>query len=579
MYSTKNLSLISKIILLTLLLISFYNGIFSPPPLVTFTTDENFIGESGIFLLFGITPRALEWAALPSTIIAYIIFIIWCFLSLIKNFSSIQGLPDILTIFDRNAFYYLSHREEFVIWERYIQIILVGIIIYKTTQFIIHSKHPTLKLELKFILIFLCLCSEILWIPVPLIRPEAVSGSLFLYLIIRILFTEKINPKTAAVLLIIFILSFTQRLIFLFFGPFVIGTVLIHLRQQKIPWKTYLNYFGVIILALFALMPFILTDTFVVLKSFLGGVFTKINHDKMDTFFNMSYINNFIREPLNLVFSFFCIIGLWFFYKIYPVKSIAVAFILNFLFILYSSLKAAQLYDSHTFPLSIMAIILIAFGIYGMVLMVNENLKKWVLITLSLFLMANTVLSIQKNKISVNEQQQNLADAIGWIKSLNNNEKILLSLNFDGLIPKNKSCLLREYSANANEDYRINKLSKLLKIAKTDSISKFTLPILAQSFAFEDEKLFDTQYQIAIKYLETDKSKHFDTDYFFENNNNMSHCYVEKEALNRFYEGKYHFIVSQIQLPNLKPIKSFLKRGGEIFWAYEFKEAKNSLIK
>ncbi len=572
MYSIRNLSLISKIVLFTLLAISFYHGIISPPPLITFTTDENFIGESGIFLLFGMTPRALEWAALPSTLIAYLMFILWCGFTLLKNLSSIHGLPDILTVFDKNAFYYLNHREEFVIWERWIQLILIGFIIYRTIQFILNSKHPILKPEIKLILTVLCVCSDVIWISVPLIRPEALSGSLFLYLIVRLLFTEIITPKIASILLIIFILTFTQRLIFLFFGPFVVGTILIHLWQQKISWKTYSNYIGIVILALFALMPFIITDTFVVLKSFLGGVFTKINHDKMDTYFNMLYINNFVMEPINLIFSVFCVIGMWYLMKLHSSKSIAIIFILNFLLILFSSLKAAQLYNTHTFPLSMMAIIMIAFGIYGLSMFIKVNQRKLILGILTVILVVNTVWTIQKNKALVIGQQQNLADAIAWIKSLNNNEKILLSLDFDGLIPKNKTCLLREYEANASDDYRMKKLNNLLKMPVTDSLNKFTLPILAQSFAFEDEKLFDTQYQIALKYVDTDTAKRFDTDYFFKNNNNMSHCYVESEALNRFKEGKYHYIISQVQVPDLKPIISFLKGGGDIFWVYEFKK-------
>lgn len=572
MYTTSNLSLISKIILLTLLAISFYHGIISPPPLITFTTDENFIGESGVFLLFGLTPRALEWAALPSTLIAYLIFIIWCGITLIENVGSLHTLPDILTLFDKNAFYYLNNREEFVIWERWIQLFIIGLIVYKTTQFILNSKHPTLKPELKFILVFVCLCSDIIWVSIPLIRPEALSGSLFLYLIVKLLFTEKVTPKYAAILLVIFIISFTQRLIFLFFGPFVVGSILIYLWRQKISWKTYLNYLGLVLLALFALMPFIITDTFVVLKSFLGGVFTKINHSKMDTFFNMIYINNFIQKPINIIFSLLCLIGIGTIIKLHSAKSVVIIFILNFLFVLYSSLRAAQLYDTHTFPLSIMAIILIAFGIYGIVLLLRENQRKWVLSILGLLLLVNTILSVQQNKSSVIAQQQNLADAILWVKSLNNDEKILLSLDFDGLIPKNKICLLREYEANASEIYRINKLNKLLKMPPSDSVSKFTLPILAQSFAFEDEKLFDTQYQIALKYVDTDAKKRYNTDYFFENSNNMSHCYEKSEALKRFQEGKYHYIVSQVQMPGFRLINSFLKAGGDIYWAYEFKK-------
>lgn len=575
MYSTRNLSIISYSILLILLATSFYHGIVSPPLLITFTTDENFIGESGIFLLFGITPRALEWAALPSTLIAYLMFIIWCGFSLFRNISNIHGLPDIMNIFDKNAFYYLNHREEFVIWERWIQLLLIGLIIFKTIQFVIRSKHPVLKPEIKFILILLCVCSDVIWVSVPLIRPEALSGSLFLYLILRILFTEKITPKIATILLIFFIITFTQRLIFLFFGPFVLGSILINLWQQKIPFKTYVNYFGVVILALFALMPFIITDTFVVLKSFLGGVFIKINHDKMESYFNMSYINSFVKEPIHLIFSFFCVLGMWFLVKLHTSKATVIIFIFNFLFVLFSSLKASQLYNTHTFPLSMMAIIMIAFGVYGLILFINERQRIFVLSILTLLLFINTIWTVQKNKASVMGQQQNLADAIAWIKTLKNNEKILVSLDFDGLIPKNKSCLMREYETNASETYRMNKLSKLLKIPISDSLSKFTLPILAQSFAFEDEKLFDTQYQVALKFVDSDLGKRFDTDYFFKNNSNMSHCYIKDEALTRFREGKYGYLVSQEKLPTLTPIKSFLKSGGEIFYAYEYKTVTN----
>ena len=555
-------------------MVSIYYGILSPPPLITYTTDENFIGESGIFLLYGNTPRALEWAALPSIFIAYALFLVWCGFLILKSISSAHGLPDILTIIDKNAFYYLNHREEFVIWERWIQIFVVGFIIYKTIQFIIYSKHPILKSEIRIILMLLCLCTDAIWITIPVIRPEALSGSLFLYIIVRILFTEKITLQIATTLLILFILTFTQRLIFVFFSPFVIGSILIHLWEQKIIWKTYLKYFLIVILALFALMPFIITDTMVVMKSFLGGVFIKINHNQMDTYFNMEFINNFFNKPINIFFSIFAIIGSWFWVKLYSSKFISFLFIANFLFILFSSLKAAQLYSTHTFPLSTMAIIMIGFGIDSIIKLVKGNLKKWVLEILALFLIFNSFWAIHKSNIAITEQLQNIADAVSWVKGLENNEKIALTLDFDGLIPKNKACLLREYDANASDNYRIHKLAKLLKMPLSDSISKFTIPILAQSFAFEDEKLFDTQYQIALKYVDSDSTKRFDTVYFFENNNNMSHCILKDQALRSFQAGKYKYIISKDQIPNLTPVKSFIKNGGDIFWAYEFKSVK-----
>jgi hypothetical protein len=572
MYSIRSLSFVSFGILLIFVIISFYYGVISPPPLITYTTDENFIGESGIFLLFGNTPRALEWAALPSTFIAYFIFLIWCGISFIPQFKSLHGLTDILTVIDRNAFYYLNHREEFVLWERIIQILLVGFIIYKTIQVIIYSKLPALDSNLKTILTILCVCSDIIWFTVPLIRPEALSGSLFLLITIKILFIEKITPKIATSILIIFILTVTQRLIFLFLSPFVIGGVLLHLWNQNIGWKVYLKYLTIVVLALFAFMPFIITDTFVVLKSFLGGVFIKLNHDKMDTYFNMTYINDFLSKPLNVVLSILSIIGTWFIIRKYPSKLLISLFLGNFLFFLFTSLKAAQLYVTHTFPLSMMAIILIGFGLAGILELIKGQSKQWVLMGFSIILIANSLYAVAKNNADIKEQQQNLADAIAWVKALKNNEKIALELDFDGLIPKNKATLMREYQANASEKYRIGKLHRLLKVPQLDSLNKFPLPIIAQSFAFEDEKLFDTQYQIALKYVDTDNLKRFDTDYFFENNSMMSHCLLREDALNRFENGQYHYLISKAQLENKKPIKTFLKTGGTGFWVYENKK-------
>lgn len=571
MYSTRSLSYVFFGILLIFITISFYYGIISPPPLITYTTDENFIGESGIFLLFGNTPRALEWAALPSTFIAYLIFLIWCGISIISQVKSLHGLTDILSVIDKNAFYYLNHREEFVIWERVIQILLVGFIIFKTIQFIIHSKHPALNDNLKTILIILCVSSDIIWVTVPLIRPEALSGSLFLLITIKILFIEKISPKIATSILILFILTVTQRLIFLFLSPFVLGGIMIHLWQQNIGWKVYFKYLSIVFLAIFAFMPFIITDTFVVLKSFLGGVFIKLNHDKMDTYFNMTYINDFLGKPLNIILSLLAVIGTWFIIKKHPSKLLIFLFLGNFIFFLFTSLKAAQLYVTHTFPLAMMGLILIGFGLAGILELIKGKSKQWVLIGFSIILIVNSLYAVAKNNADIKEQQQNLADAIAWVKSLKNNEKIALELDFDGLIPKNKGTLMREYQANASEKYRIGKLHRLLKVPQSDTLNKFPLPIIAQSFAFEDEKLFDTQYQIALKYIDTDNRKRFDTDYFFENNSMMSHCLVREDALQRFETGEYHYLISKAQLDNKKPLKTFLKTGGTGFWVYENK--------
>lgn len=571
MNSLRNLSLLSSAILVVFLLISFYYGVIAPPPLITYTTDENFIGESGVFLLFGNTPRALEWAGLPSTFIAYFIFLIQCAIELVVHRSEIHSIPDVLSLFDKSAFYYLNHREQFVVWERIVQLFLVGIITFKTLQFIIKAGHSSLTHSVKTILVFLCVTTDAIWISVPVIRPEALSGSLFLYIIIRILFTEKLSPKIATFLIGLFMLTFSQRLIFLFMSPFVVGGVLWHLSQQKIGWKTYVNYGSVVLLAFVACMPFILTDTLVVLKSFLGGIMIKMNHSKMDSYFNYGFIFTFLRNPLNIVFSIFALIGTTFFVKYYHSKLLSLLFIGNLLFFLFNSLKSAQLYITHTFPVAMMALVLIAFGVASVSELIKSKLKTVVILAFGMVLVVASIVSIYRTNVGIYYQQRNLADAINWVKTLPDNEKLALELDFDGLLPKNKACLVREFLGNESKKYRTEKLHKLFKIPLPDSTQASNLPIIAQALGLEDEKLFDTQYQIMLQYVDTDNSKRYDTDYFFNNNNMMSHCLVQGEAFKNFATGKYHYLVSKTPITGFPLIKSFAAPFGEAFWVYENK--------
>ncbi|MBB6004499.1 hypothetical protein [Arcicella rosea] len=568
----KNLPIIATVTLLLFSILSVYYGIISPPPLVTYTTDEHFISESGVFLWYGCTPRTLEWAGLPSIFIAYTLFIVQCMSQIVSHFSELHQITDFLKVFDDNAYYYLNHRNEFVLWERAAQIIIVGIILFNTVRFILKSTHFLLTNHTKVILVLLCISVESIWVTITLIRPEAISGSLFIYIILRILFSEKITPQIATTIVILFIVTVSQRLIFLFITPFIIGSLAVHLRAQKIAFKTYLNYFLVILFALFTFIPFALTDTFVVLKSFFGVIFIKMHQSPMPTFFNYAFILDFLTSPTNIFFSVCTVVGAWFLLKVYPSKTIILMYIGNLLFFLFTSLKSAQLYPSHLFPATMMSIILIGFGFVAVVQTQKEYLKKYLVTVFCLLLIANSGYGVYSNNKRMTAEQINLAEAIKWINSLDNNETIALELDFDGFIPKNLACLEREKHANISEAYRVDKLSKLLKIQVSDATQQVNaLPIIAQAFASEDEKLMDVEYQILLKNVHTDSSKRFNTYYFFDTSSMMSHCMVRDEAYQKFEENQYHYLISAKQLDKYKPIKAFEKDGGGKYWVYEQK--------
>lgn len=574
----KNLSVIATVIVLLLSIISIYYGIISPTPLITYTTDENFISESGVFLWYGCTPRTLEWAGLPSIFIAYFLFVFQCIYQIIIHFSEIHQLTDFLKIFDNNAYYYLNHREEFLLWERGVQVIIIVIILLKTVQFILKSHHFLLSNNVKIVLVFLCISIESIWVGTTLIRPEAISGSLFMYIIIKIFFSEKITPKIATIICVLFIITVSQRLIFLFMTPFVVGSLGIHLWEQKIPFKTYLNYFLVILFALFTFIPFILTDTFVVMKSFFGVIFIKMHQSQMSTYFNYAFIMDFTKSPMNIFFTICAIAGIWFLLRMYKKKSIALLFVFNLLLFLFTSLKSAQLYPSHLFPATIMSIILIGFGVLGVIQYQKESFKKYLVVIFCVFLIANAAFGVHYNNKRMAAEQMNLADAVAWIKTLNNNEVIALELDFDGFLPKNMECLKRERDANISEEYQIDKLRTLLKIQIADSTKKADyLPVIARSFATEDEKLMDIEYQVLLKNVKYDRTKRFNTFYFYDTSSMMSHCMIREEAYKKFDEMKYHYLISAKKLNQYKPIKTFEKQGGAQYWVYEQKGFKNVL--
>ncbi|MDR6562606.1 MULTISPECIES: hypothetical protein [unclassified Arcicella] len=574
----KNLLIVATVILLLFSILSIYYGIISPPPLVTYTTDENFISESGVFLWYGCTPRTLEWAGIPSIFIAYFLFIFQCIIHIITHFSEIHQLTDILKVFDDNAYYYLNHREEFILWERAAQIVIVGIIFFMTIRFIIKSSHFLLTKETKIILVFLCICIETIWVSMAVIRPEAISGSLFIYLVLRILFTEKITPQIATTIFILFIATVAQRLIFLFMTPFIIGSLIVHLRAQKISFRTYRNYFLVILFALFTLIPFIITDTFVILKSFFGVIFIKMHQSPMQTYFNYSFIMDFLSSPVNVFFTICTIIGTWFLLKVYPSKIIILLYVGNLLLFLFTSLKSAQLYYSHLFPATMMSVILIGFGFIGIIHKQKEGIKNKLVLIFCMLLVINSSYGVYYNNKKMNAEEKNLADAISWVKSLDNNETIALELDFDGFIPKNLACLEREKKANISEAYKIDKLSKLLKVSITDSLQRVqAMPVIAQAFASEDEKLMDVEYQVLLKNIQSDTSKRFNTYYFFDTSSMMSHCMLREKAYQQFEQNQYHYIITTKKLNQYQPIKAFEKDGGTKYWVYENKGFKKVL--
>ncbi|MCF0055701.1 hypothetical protein [Dyadobacter sp. CY356] len=563
MISSKNRKIVTYSLLALVILSVFISGVIFPPFHGYYTTDENFVADSGVWMWYGNTPRGLDWPASPSMLFYFIIFGVACFKSIIANSGSIHGLVSIFESFDLEAYKYLWDREPYILLGRAFQILIVGYILYKTIRLIHKRNHFLLTDSLRLFLPVVLVASTILFANLPVLRPEAISGSVFILLLARLVFTDSISIKDVVICSILFGLILAQRLIFAFFIPFYIAAVFLLVPQDKI--KNVLFSLLVIFVSFIVFCPFIISDTLVVMKSFVGGIIAKMNDKPMGTFFNMEYLKIYFAEPVNYIILALSIIGI---VKLLRTKKVIYYVLIgNLLLFLFLVLRSSKIYDTHVLPAGVVTLFLIGLGLSYIV----ELGKKWgfkvalgLVIIISLFHFNEAYAQHKRVHATVN-----MHTASNWILTLPSGTKMLLNPELEFYIPKTQECLLREKTQNLDTLKMIKKLNFLLGNKGAAELSEENLPIIANAFAFEDEKQYDAQYRILLKYVSTEKRKMFDYDIYFDSIELASHSVQTEEAINEFKAGKYLYMVTDLQLQGIKPIKIFNKDEGAYYYVYD----------
>lgn len=540
---------------------TFYKSVVVPPFFGYYTTDENFIADSGVFLWYGNTPRCLDWPASPSLLIFFALFGLNAAYRIMANPGEMDGFADVFTQVDLAAFQYLTNRQELLLIGRTIQLALVGVIIFLTIRFIYRNPHPLLDNGGRNVLAFLVISSSFIWTYAPVLRPEALAGSLFLYIIVRMVFGRELTPRETYLLAVLFGIVLAERLLFVFVAPVVLGGVyfLSPRRKWTLTWRALLLVAGVFVV----LCPFILTDPLVVLKSFFGGILAKMQDKPMPTAFNEAFIGEYFKNPLSFGWVALCLLGGWVLIK--ERKPFYLLLAANWLFFLFLVLRSAKIYGSHVLPAAVFTLVVAAVGARFLASLLPKGRVVAGLLVAGLG--AASLVEIYQAQ-AVSHRRSNVAKAAEWVGTLPGNPRLLVHPDLETYLPKSRVCLRRELAQNGDTLKMVRKLGYLIG-GKDDRVAAGPLPYVAYVFAFEDERLYETQYQLLLRYLDRSPARKFDYDVYQENTVLASHSVQVEKAIADFKEGKYDYLVTERTLDGFEPIKVFSDGMHETLYSYK----------
>lgn len=529
---------------------TFYVSVAAPPFFGYFTVDENYIADSGIFLWYGNTPRCLDWPATPSLLTFFLMFGMAVAGSIVSASGQTSGILSVFEHFDIQAYQYFVSRENFLILGRSIQLVEVGVILVFLIRFLYKQNHRLLNATSRNTLIFVIITSYVVWFNAPVLRPEALSGSLFFYILARILFTHRLTNRQIYFLAALFGIVLAERLLFVFVTPILLGGV--YLLSQKTPVKATLRFVLITILTFMIFCPFILTDPLVVLKSFVGGIMAKMNDKPMDTLFNNEFIRLYFQNPVNYLVVLLGALGGW---VLIRQRSLLYYIVIgNWLFFLFLVLRSAKIYDTHVLPAGILMLFAVGLGVAFLAEKAG-NRGSWVALGLSaVVILSNVYEYIQFQKRS--HTASNIEAAYHWIHTLPKDSRLLVHPELEFYLPKTIESLQKELALNQDTTLMIRKLNYLLGI-KGEAVTPQKVPLVARSFAFEDERLYEIQYQLLIKYSDRSTAKKFNYDVYLDNVELASHSVRTDNALADFRASRYDYMITDLQLDDRQPIKTF----------------------
>lgn len=545
---------------------SFFSGVISPPFLSYYTFDESFIADSGVFLWYGITPRILDWPASPSVLMYGLIFGCAVFYNIMAGFSEFTGFLDAFVVMDKTAYGYLFDREPYILAGRVVQMLVVAGVMFLTLRFLFRQEHPLLAGRGRYWVALLLVSSHLFLNNGPIIRPEAISSVFFTYILCRLMFSVRLDRSAVITLSVLFGLVAAQRLIFLFMTPLFFAGIF--LLTDKDGWKAIRLSLGIFLLAFFAFCPFALTDPLIISKAFFGGILAKVNDNPMDSFFNWAFIKTYFDNPagyLALVLSLLGIYRVWKEEKLF--YRIVAANMVLFLFLV---LRSSKIYGPHVLPAALVNLLLMGAGLRMLADLAGRKREYLVWIAGMIIVVGEMVAIVGYH--SWVRRDTNEYEAIRWIrKEIPGESRMLVNVGVGLYLAPNDQALARRMEATANVDNQLRKLGYLMGLnqVSTEKLNEADMPLAASAFAFEDESLFGLQYGLLRKYGKTETRKRFDADIYVDDNTLLYHGVLLPEALERFRNGDYQYLVTGEVMEGNTLLKEFTGLDGDAIRIYK----------
>ncbi|MBU1821454.1 MAG: hypothetical protein KKG00_08085, partial [Bacteroidetes bacterium] len=301
------------------------------------------------------------------------------------------------------------------------------------------------------------------------------------------------------------------------------------------------------------LCPFLITDPLVILKSFFGGIMAKMQDKPMATYFNMEFIGSYFRNPINILISFVTLAGAWVLIK--EKRCFHYILVGNWILFLFLVLRSAKIYDTHVLPAGIITLFTAGLGI---AYLANLSGNKRFLLAGAILIPISSMNLYEYFRFQERSHtDSNMVKAYYWINTLPEDSRLLVHPELEFYLPKSRKTLAWDLEQNQDSVKMVRKLNYLMGNKGDKAIDEASLPYIARSFAFEDERLYEIQFQLLNKYNSKSTQKKFTYHVYLDNTELASTSVKTDEAIRDFREGKYDYMITDMRLEGLEPVKVF----------------------
>lgn len=543
------------------LVFNVYQGILFPPLTSFFTSDEQSITDSGVFLLYGATPRCLDWPALPMVFVYYLIALVHCSFEVVTHWSALHHITDIFTLIDQTVYQYLSDRTPYLLAGRVAQLLFSAGLLGWTIQTIKRASPALLPPEVGLLLLIIILTNSEFWTSAVIMRPEGLAYSLAVLTMVRLLFGQAEGRWYTLTTLLLTALLISQRLIFVFLLPFWLGGLLWRSRG-RFSGSGFLRLGLGLTGCLLLTIPFLWTDTLVLVKAFAGGILAKTNSAAQASLFNWTYISDALTQPVTWLYGL-GFLGSVVFVRQYPHRPIAWLLLGNALFYMVMVLRSPIIYPTHTLPIRILLLMPMAYGAAG----VAQRLtffRPVVRLALVGGLYAFGMVSESLHFEQLAHRTLNLHTTLRWINTLPANTKVLLQPDFEAYLLKNRTCLQRELSAIQNQELGLPKLKRTLALVGAPESRHPPLSLVNN--LLEDERLTTLQHQLLLAY--TPENQFIDPR-FYTDQAGFINYYLVGTPVDVFGRSDCQYLITSAEVPGYRLTQKFDAFGTQPYYIYQ----------